>query len=257
MIGIITKEQCNKNKQHVFILNSFVGIQAGGREQMICSKWKVEMFAKGLKMVYVSLTYRNINSISLILLLLVFHFGSHPLIIFFSFLHNHDWQDLFPGDCMSWPLLTLVSGPGCDASWLAEALLGRHSVSDTGPHQFCYCNFLILPWVTYGGRQVHRYCNGLGSFVENLVSYVFLVLLCLHTHCRPLDHLQGKTGLILCRFLSTTVLNNWLFEVSALPLSIYSSTLLTRSKGGLALTVLLEHVLDFLLGKPFFLVFGT
>lgn len=108
-----------------------------------------------------------------------------------------------------------------------------------------------------GGRQVHRYCNGLGSFVENLVSYVFLVLLCLHTHCRPLDHLQGKTGLILCRFLSTTVLNNWLFEVSALPLSIYSSTLLTRSKGGLALTVLLEHVLGFLLGKPFFLVFGT
>lgn len=118
-------------------------------------------------------------------------------------------------------------------------------------------NFLILPWVTYGGRQVHRYCNGLGSFVENLVSYVFLVLLCLHTHCRPLDHLQGKTGLILCRFLPTTVLNNWLFEVSALPLSIYSSTLLTRSKGGLALTVLLEHVLGFLLGKPFFLVFGT
>lgn len=43
------------------------------------------MFAKGLKMVYVSLTHRNINSISLILLLLVFHFGSHPLMNFFFF----------------------------------------------------------------------------------------------------------------------------------------------------------------------------
>lgn len=101
-----------------------LGIQVGGRKQMICSKWKVEMFAKGLKMVYVSLTHRNINSISLILLLCVFHFGSHPLMNFS--LHNHDWQDLFPGDCMSWPLLTLVPGPGCDALWLAEALLGRH-----------------------------------------------------------------------------------------------------------------------------------
>lgn len=77
-----------------------LGIQVGGRKQMICSKWKVEMFAKGLKMVYVSLTHRNINSISLILLLRVFHFGSHPLMKFS--LHNHDWQDLFPGDCMSW-----------------------------------------------------------------------------------------------------------------------------------------------------------
>lgn len=139
-----------------------LGIQAGGREQMICSKWKVEMFAKGLKMVYVSLTYRNINSISLILLLLVFHFGSHPLIIFFSFLHNHDWQDLFPGDCMSWPLLTLVSGPGCDASWLAEALLGRHSVSDTGPHQFCYWQFPDSPlshlwWPT--GTQILQWAG--------------------------------------------------------------------------------------------------
>lgn len=62
-----------------------LGIQVGGREHMICSKWKVEMFAKGLKMVYVSLTHRNINSISLILLLLVFHFGSHPLMNFFFF----------------------------------------------------------------------------------------------------------------------------------------------------------------------------
>lgn len=25
MIGVITKEQCNKNKEHAFILNSFVG----------------------------------------------------------------------------------------------------------------------------------------------------------------------------------------------------------------------------------------
>lgn len=145
-----------------------LGIQVGGREHMICSKWKVEMFAKGLKMVYVSLTHRNINSISLILLLLVFHFGSHPLMNFFFFLHNHDWQDLLPGDCMSWPLLTLVPGSGCDASWLAEALLGRHSVSDTGPHQFCYCNFLILPWVTYGGRQVPQILQWAGILCGEL-----------------------------------------------------------------------------------------
>lgn len=25
MIGVITKEQCNKNKEHAFILNGFVG----------------------------------------------------------------------------------------------------------------------------------------------------------------------------------------------------------------------------------------
>lgn len=175
MIGVITKEQCNKNKEYVYILNSFVGYTSRRRKQMICSKWKVEMFTKGLKMVYVSLTHRNINSISLILFLCVFHFGSHPLMNFS--LHNHDWQDLFPGDCMSWPLLTLVPGPGCDASWLAKALLARHSVSDTGPHQFCQCNFLILSWVTFGGLQVHRYCIGLECFVENLVSYVFLVFL--------------------------------------------------------------------------------
>lgn len=218
---------------------------------MICSKWKVEMFAKGLKMVYVSLTHRNINSISLILL--VFHFGSHPLMNFF-FLHNHDWQDLFPGDCMSWPLLTLVPGPGCDASWLAEALLCRHSASDTGPHQFCFCNFLILPWVTFGGRQVHRYCSGLGSFVENLVSYVFLVFLCLHTHCRPLNHLQGKTGLILCRFLPTTILNNYFRCQHCLCLFFY---LINTIKGGFSFNSLTRACTwCFLPGKPFFWFLG-
>ena len=161
MIGVITKEQ-----KWVYILNSFVGYTSRREKIDDLFKMKSRNIYQRIKNDVCQSYPQKYNSISLILLLCVFHFGSHPLMNFS--LHNHDWQDLFPGDCMSWPLLTLVPGPGCDALWLAEALLGRHSVSDTGPHQFCQCNFLILPWVTFGGLQVHRYCSGLGSFVEKL-----------------------------------------------------------------------------------------
>lgn len=123
--------------------------------------------------------------------------------------------------------------------WAGTCL--RHWYSSVMPMQFPDSPLSHFWWLT--GTQILQ-C-GLGSFVENLVSYVFLVFLCLHTHCRSLNHFQGKTGLILCCCLRSQ---------HCLYLFFY---LINTIKGGFSFNSLTRACTwCFLPGKPFFWFLG-